>query len=298
METSLGEVAQGEVTDSWRIRPRVIYRWPKDCTYTMFVDENGNADLKVCQRALYTGESVPAGERYFSVTGLVIKRDDWPDVKRQVTNLKMKYWPGGLFHYHKGQPSLRRVVLHAYDINSRSGPFSPHVIPYDMFTNDLADVIGGLPCTLFSVFIDKSALTKRYGSRIHPYTFAMALIFERFSRFFLKKQQCTGNVILEARGKHDDRRLLHHLKGILDDGTDYVTPKEFARINGIYFNPKWHQAGNAQQSYLGLELADLAAYSLYRFCHQGIHNEFFEAFRSKLHGYPKYNGKGLKRFPQ
>jgi len=268
----------------------------------MFLDETGSSEMKSIYRRIRKQRSagsllleIPHGERYFAVTGVAIARRDFPLIRSNVVALKEKYWSRGLCAYEDGQ--LKRVCLHSYRIRHRRGPFSEDIIDYASFISDLGKMMQSLRATVFCTVIDKHELVLRYADPAHPYSLAMDFMLERYAGFFLRRQNVNGNMILEARGKREDHRLLKHIVNTLDNGTDYVSAAELACISGIYFNPKWTTGDGGSESYFGLELADLIAYPVCKYCRTGNSDKAFEVIEPKLYGYPNYTGRGLKRFP-
>lgn len=287
----------------WRLRPSGISVWPYGDAYTMFLDETGSSEMKSICRKIREWKStgslpleIPHGERYFAVTGVAIARKDFPLIRSGVVELKEKYWSRGLCAYEDGQH--KRVCFHSYEIRHRRGPFSEDAIDHGSFISDLGKMMQSLRATVFCAVIDKCELALRYADPAHPYSLAMDFMLERYAGFFLGRQNVSGNMILEARGRKEDRRLLKHIVNKLDNGTDYVSAEKLTCISGVYFNPKWTMGDSGSESYFGLELADLIAYPVCKYCRTGDSDKAFDIIEPKLYGYPNYAGRGLKRFPQ
>ncbi len=228
-------------------------------------------------------------DRFFTATGLAISKMDFPDIRNRVSDLKNKYWPNGMFCYEQGKKK-QRVCLHSHDIRNRFGPFSTRVIDYDQFIVDLSALMENLPCTIFSSTIDKMSFLMRYGDRRHPYDDSTEFLIERF-RFFLGKN--CGVIVFESRDKAADRHLLRHATALLDKGTRFLRPDQLQTIQGLFFNPKRAKSG----TYAGLELADLAAYPIYKYQRSGKEDRAFLVLEPKIYGYPNMSGRGLKLFP-
>lgn len=102
-------------------------------------------------------------------------------------------------------------------------------------------------------------------------------------------------VMVEARGRTEDRHLLRHCVSVLDHGTHYATVHELGAIKGIFFNPK--RTRNEELSYLGLEIADLTSYPIHKYIKTGTRDSAFMIIEPKFHCYPNHDGCGLKVFP-
>lgn len=104
-------------------------------------------------------------------------------------------------------------------------------------------------------------------------------------------------IILESRGKSEDKELLNQIKYLFDHGNTYFSSNDFKKISGIFFNPKWSKMHNAQKSYWGLELADLCAYPIHKYFIYGTKDKAFLTLEQKIYNYPTVNGYGFKKFP-
>lgn len=260
----------------------------------MSIDENGNSDLKGVTRALRKGHDVPEADRHFTVTGVILRRADFPRLRDRFLELKTTYWDDGKFSYPgKG---LRRVCFHSREIRKREGPFAGDEFDYDGFLNDLTAVLRDTPATIIASSIDRVRHVQTYPDPYHPYELCMTFVLERFA-MFLNRRRATGLVLLESRGKKEDKFLLTHITRVLDNGTYYCPVSHFENIVGVYFNPKWSERDGFQASYVSLELADLCSHPIHTFAWTGNRNRAFQVLEPKLDGYPHYVGKGLKVFP-
>lgn len=106
-----------------------------------------------------------------------------------------------------------------------------------------------------------------------------------------------GLVMLEARGKGEDKILLDELKHIIfDTGIRSISSEELQeKIKGIYFNPKW--SNTYDNTFSGLEIADLSSYPIHKYVRSNIKDKAFNIVEKKIDKFPNYNNKGLKIFP-
>ena len=54
-------------------------------------------------------------------------------------------------------------------------------------------------------------MISKYSNPFNPYDLSMEFILERFVKFYLKSNDRAA-IILESRGKNEDRELLKHIK--------------------------------------------------------------------------------------
>lgn len=280
--------------DNWWVRPTSIDKWPTGIDYTMFIDENNDSNLKSIINKINSNEEISNIERYFTITGCVIDKNNFIVAKENITQLKNKYWHDGKFTYSS---KMKRVVFHSKEIRNKTKAFDPTIIDYDNFLYDLTDFISSTQMYIISSTIDKYTHCIKYITPFHPYNLCLDFILERFVTLILNKENKKGVIILEARGKKEDKFILEHIKNILNNGTDYVSAEKFQNISGVYFNPKWCKQSNEQMSYFGLEIADLVSYPIHKYI-RDEHKDFaFKIFEDKFLGYPSYEGIGLKVFP-
>lgn len=278
----------------WRNRPKYIEYWPKNTDAIMFIDENGDPSLKNIIKKIKKGQEIDVNEKIFTITGCVINKKDFLKVRKDIISLKNKYWQGGKFNY--GNNKVKRVCFHSSEIRGRKGPFSHKIIDYHNFITDLTNFMDDLPITIFSSTIDKEKHCKMYTKPFHPYNLCLDFILERFVKYYLGSKQ-KGIIILEARGKKEDKFVLDHIKRVIDNGTYWVNRLYFKKINGVYFNQKWSKKHDEQLSYFGLECADLCSYPIHKHIKFATKDKPFEILERKIHGYPNYKGCGIKIFP-
>lgn len=278
---------------SWRNRPTFIDYCIPDVDYVMFIDENGDCDLKSIIKNIQNGIETMDNNIQFTMTGVVVRKDDLENIKNEVLELKCRNWEEGYFKYKKNE---KRVCFHSREIGRGEGPFSKELINRETFLNELTDVLSRIPANIISSSIDKLSHVKKYCNPQHPYNLCLNFVLERLAKFYLKNNE-TAIIILEARGKVEDKELLNHIKYTIDNGTRYVNREYFTRIKGIYFNPKWQGNSEFKKSYYGLELADLYSYPIHRYCRLNKKDMSFNVLEHKLYRYPKYDGSGIKKFP-
>lgn len=225
---------------------------------------------------------------WFTVTGILFDLKYYNDIKEDIITLKNRYWEEGFFYD-------KRVVLHSREIRKKQGPFNPKIIDFDMFVEDMQELVSGLPIKVYSSNVNKLNHKLKYVTPFPVYELCIEYIFERFC-FEMKRQRKTGTVLLESRGFKEDKLVLEKVKRLINFGNDYSNKDTFSVIDGVYFNKK--RTSDNQMSYWPLEVADIYSYSIHNFVKNNVKDDFFEYFEEKIYGYPDYDGKGLKIFPK
>lgn len=280
------------MNSNWRNRPTTIDFVSRDIDYLISIDESGTSNLKRIQNIINNGGKLDEQERHFAVTAVLIDMKKFNLICDKIMALKNKYWVNGLFRYKDLE---KRVCFHSREIRMKKTAFSPQVINYEQFISDLSLLMNELPITLYASHIDKFRHVKQYKIPNSPYDLCMSFVLERIMKDIKKDRKCI--IILESRGKKEDKHLLDFMKNLLDNGNYFNAPTLFKKIQGVYFNPKWSKLDNEKKSYWELELADLCAYPIFKYFVYGKSDKAFEILKHKLSYYPNYYGKGLKSFP-
>ncbi len=278
----------------WRDRPTFAKNFPKEIDYIIFIDESGDTSYKHINKCINKGVEVDKANRFFTISGCAIKREDFPKIKDDITKLKYLHWEGGLFKY-KGKHE-KRVCFHSTEIRGNKEAFAKNVIDCNSFIVDLSNFMSNLNMTIFSSTLDKEHLARKYTTPAHPYNMCLEFILERFVKYFAKQDENCW-VVLEARGKKEDKFILDFMKDFIDNGNQYTTSRQAQKIKGVYFNPKWCAESNNKKSYFGLEITDLINFPIHKYCREGIKDKAFKSIESKIYKYPNYDGKGIKIFP-
>lgn len=272
----------------WKQRPlQAHYRDPVD--YYLFVDESGEHIIENFDRT----------RPFFTVSAVMISKDQYNMQKSAINALKEKYWNEGLFKV-KNKHS-KKVCFVSRDIRRRQGAFSKHYLndkTYENFLSDLTDLMRSLDYTVIAASIDKVKLVSKYTNPKEPYDLAMEFIVERFSRY-LHTHNSTGLIMMESRGKKEDGALHQLFLELYNNGTRFYSSRYIQKtiVGGFYFNSKWNRAKGSLETYYGLELADLTAHPIGHFVQNQEKTRPFQTFEEKFLGFEDYLGKGLKIFP-
>lgn len=280
--------------EDWRDRPTLIEEWEESIDSILSIDENGTIDLNgIRKNIINVYGNRTHNDRWFTITGVEMNRDDFEKFRDSINTIKYGYWDNGCFQYKRGN---RRVVFHSREIRKRQGPFNPRIIDYGQFMIDITEMIKNTPFEVFSSSIDKAYHLLKYANPYPVYNLCLEFILERYCRQ-LRKIGKSGAILLESRGKREDRAILEYLKSLLDNGNKYWSRDDFSSIKGVYFNPKWSSKHDKKMSFILLELADLVSYPIHKYVKLEKKDPAFQSFEEKISNFPFINGYGLKIFP-
>ena len=279
----------------WDEYPQNIKHWGPNIDYVMFIDENGNGgQITDIFNKIINNEEIDDNSRYFTITGCIFEKDEYFCSKKEIQNLKIKYWNNGMYYDTKDKKN-KCVCLHSREIRRHDKAFNDKLIDYSNFINDLSQILDGINCKIISVTIDLVTYLKN-GYLQNVYETAFDFLLERY--IYATKNGKKGIIMLEARGKEEDKKLLKHIYEIIyNKGRKNISTNELiSKIDGVYFNPKWNEEYSA--TYIGLEITDLFSYPIHQYVKYKKENLSFNVLKSKLDGYPEFINKGIKIFPK
>lgn len=278
---------------SWQDKPTKIEFWSNDIDYAMFVDENGSeGKINAVFKAITNNKEIDSNDRYFTITGCIFERKNYNNAVKEMDSLKKKYWKNGQYLDTKLKKE-KYVCFHSREIRRHDGAFNDKLVNHINFTNDLTTVLENTKCTIISITIDLLEYLKQ-GYLHNVYETAFDFLMERY--IYATKNKKKGIIMLEARGKNEDKDLLNHIITILNTGKKNIPSEELKeKIVGVYFNPKWNE--EYSHTFTGLEFADLFSYPIHQFAKFQKENEAFKILKSKIDKYPDYLNKGIKIFP-
>ncbi len=281
--------------NDWYQYPQKIKNWNSNIDYVMFVDENGNGSrINNIFKKLNNNIMISNDEKYFTVTGCIFEKNNYSIVRNNIRKLKEKYWQNGFYNDTKHNDS-RYVCLHSREIRRHDGPFNDSIINYDSFISDLSEILAKVNCKIISISINLEEYIKT-GNLENVYEKAFDLLLDRY--IYATKNNKKGIIMLESRGKSEDKTLLSHIYDIIHNkGRAKISTKELEeKIIGVYFNPKWY--GGHSSTFVGLEIVDLFSYPIHQYVKYKKSNLSFETIKEKIVGYPNFNNKGIKIFPK
>ena len=277
---------------NWKEKPIQTPVWDENANLILFIDENGHSNLKGIIDSVACNKNIDEGERYFNLCSTLISKQNHTEITKSFVNIKHNYWDEGKFLYPDGKQKV--VIFHSDEIRKQIGPFSKNSINQEAFFVDLNKVMSKMEILIFDCFINKESLYTKYNDLAEdPYSLGIKFILERV--LCNVKDDDKIMIVLESRGQKEDKLVLETIKLLMLSGTYYVSSKKFNKITGVYFNKK--RSKNDDKAYIGLEVVDLCAYPIYKYCKYNKKDEPFCIIESKIFGYPSYFGRGLKIFP-
>lgn len=265
----------------WSSHPITLHKIGNDIDYILAIDENGIPSLKNLIN--------PKNDllQWFTITGVMFSKNSFTSFIEDIAIIKNRYWENGLFNNKK-------VVFHSRDIRKKLGAFNPKIIDYDNFISDINSLIKDNKYNIFSSSIDKFSHVRTYSTPYPVYDLCLEFLLERYC-YHLNSNKSNGIIVVESRGKCENKLLLNSACKILENGNRYNNSSFFSRVKGIYFNPK--RTLDKKKSFPMLELADLVSYPIHKYIKDKEKNNIFKLIEDKFYNYPNYYGYGLKTFP-
>ena len=280
---------------NWYEHPQKIKNWNIGIDYVMFVGENGNGGkINDIFKKINSNIPINIDDKYFTITGCIFEKTNYSKMRNDIRKLKSKYWNNGYYNDTKHNDT-RYVCFHSRDIRRHDGAFNDSVINHSNFIKDLSNMLVNIDCMIISVSINLEEFI-RQGHLENVYEKGFDLLLERY--IYATKNNKKGIIMLESRGKKDDKELLKHIYDIIHNkGKNKISTKEFEdKIVGVYFNPKWYDGHSS--TFCGLEIADLFSYPIHQYIKYKKENLSFNVIKDKIVCYPKFENKGIKVFPK
>lgn len=242
--------------------------------YYLFIDESGDHGL------VNLDPNFPV----FLLCGLLISEENYNKVRAEINTLKQEFWGN------------KKVILHSRDIRKCNKEFQ---ILFDLelktkFHKGINAIISDSEYRVLASAINKKKYIKNYGKLSNDvYELALSFIIERAIFCLDEKLDIDKNlaIVIEKRGKNEDKKLDEHFQRLLARGTGYVSAERLKEVNTqISFSDK-------KENINGLQLADLRAYPIARYTIDPARaNPAFDIVASKIYkkGTKRY---GLKIFP-
>ncbi len=186
-----------------------MYGNAKKPEYRMYVDESGNSSLK---------PNLDQNERFLCLSGVILNLEyEKKIVTPALEELKTKYFQNS---------HSKKIIFHRKEIQKAKGHFST-LLDADIksrFDNDLLNFLTETDYTLISVCIDKKRHLDTYKSfAYNAYEYSMRVLSEKYI-YFLKRENTTGDILAESRGKPEDKGLKESYKHMILTGTEYLSP--------------------------------------------------------------------------
>jgi hypothetical protein len=210
--------------------------------YRMYVDETGNADL---------GASDDPNHRFLSLTGIIISHD----ITRRFAGPELDRIKREVFD--DLDPDTP-IILHRKEIMQKKYPFTAlkRAEKEEQFNSEVLNFLQRLPFIAITVVIDKKEFLQRYTVwRQDPYHYCMEILVERYVQW-LDRRNFKGDIVAEARGSNENKRLCSAVRHFYDRGTGYVGQDMVqARLTSKHLKIK-----HKQENVTGLQVSDLIAH--------------------------------------
>ena len=220
----------------------VMTKGAKD-KYYMFVDECGDPNL------ITLDENFPI----FTLCGIIVSKPQLVSLEKKVVDLKHHFW------------GEKEIILHSRDIRKHQRGFEVLLDPAVKrdFYERLNSIMGEKGAfTIVSCSVLKIPYVERIGPDGDIYGLALSRLIER-SIFYLdeigNEDGSNLNIIVEMRGKKEDRDLTSYYEMFKTKGTKWLTPE---RLNSHITQLKFF---SKRQNVIGLQVADLVAYPIARY---------------------------------
>jgi hypothetical protein len=240
----------------------------------LFIDESGDHGLTVIN------PDFPV----FLLCGVVVSEIEYEHIRQSINIIKHTFW------------NNKEVIFHSRDIRKCEKEFS---VLFDLdkkrlFYTELNKVLSGSHYTLIASAIRKDNYIRQFGKLSNDvYELALSFIIER-SIFFLddlRDKEKTLEIVIEKRGKKEDKKLDEHFQRLLSRGTGFVSAE---RLNAYRLTITFK---NKRENINGLQLADLVAYPTARYVMEPERaNPAFEIIETKLYT-KKGKRYGIKVYP-
>lgn len=242
--------------------------------YYLFIDETGDHGLTTLN------PDFPL----FLLCGTLLSNNAYEQLSDEFNSIKQKLWGN------------KSVIFHSRDIRKCEKEF---VLLFDLdkkqwFYQSINNVVKNCEYVVFASAIQKDEYIKRFGKLSNDvYELALSFIIERAIFFLDEKNEDIKKlfIVIEKRGKKEDKKLSEHFQRLMARGTGYVSAERLKNYGlSIHFKDK-------KENINGLQFADLAAYPIARHVIEPNRaNPAFDLIMNKI--YSK-NGKryGLKIYP-
>lgn len=242
-------------------------------SYNFFIDESGDHGLT----------KVDTDFPVFLLCGVLMKEEDYETVRQEINTLKYSIWGN------------KEVIFHSRDIRKCEKEFQKL---FDLelkkyFYDELNKIISNSPYTIIASAIQKDRFIKQFGKlQDDVYEVALSFVIEQaIVALNSIEANASLSIVIEKRGKKEDKQLDDHFQRIVARGTGKLSAKQVALCNPTF------TFKNKRENINGLQLADLVAYPIARYVIEPNRaNPAFDVLEPKIY---RTNGglEGLKIYP-
>lgn len=207
--------------------------------YRLYIDESGTHSYP-------RKDKNNVAKRYLSLTGVIVDNDYYKRViQPKVREIKLLV---------ASDPD-NMPTLHREDILNKRGDFSK-LRDADVakeFDRLVLELLADCEYTVCVVVLDKTEHFTKYGAAaFHPYHYCLNIILEKYTHC-LHMRNSKGDVMAEARGGSDDRKLEKEYSRFYKQGTQFRSPDY---IQGVLTSSDIKMR-RKELKIEGLEIADL-----------------------------------------
>lgn len=241
--------------------------------YCFFIDESGDHGLT----------KIDTEFPVFLLSGVLIKEEDYERIRQTINTLKHSIWGN------------KEVIFHSRDIRKCEKEFQKlfdlEIKKY--FYEELNKIIANSPYSIIASAIQKDKFIEQFGKlQDDVYEVALSFVIEQGVMALNRiESEASLSIIIEKRGKKEDKRLDDHFQRIVGKGTGRLTAEEVNKCNPTF------TFKNKRENINGLQLADLVAYPIARYVIEPNRaNPAFEVLEPKIY---RTNGglDGLRIYP-
>ncbi len=242
-------------------------------TFYLFIDESGDHGLQKLNHEF----------PLFVLCGILVEQFEYSKIRDSFNSIKNQFWGN------------TNVIFHSRDIRKCEKDFVTllNSNTKKLFYEELNQAIIENEYTVVASAINKIDYVKAFGEfHNNVYELALTAVFNQILTYlFNNKLNAVIDVVIEKRGKKEDRKLEEHFKYIQANGTEAFSAQQIASCKiSIRFKDK-------KENVNGLQLADLIAYPIAKYVIDSTEmNIAFHIFKNKIY---KYDGEfiGLKIIP-
>lgn len=206
----------------------------------LFIDESGDHGLT----------QIDSDFPVFLLCGVLVGESEYEKIRYSFNLLKERFWGN------------KQVIFHSRDIRKCDKEFQ---ILFDLdlkekFYLELNKIISSSNYKIIASAIKKDKFIEQFGKlEDDVYEIALSFVIEQSIQVLKSFDSKTElEIIIEKRGKREDKQLDDHFQRILGKGTGKLSPEEI-----LGFMPTF-QFRNKRENINGLQLADLVAYPIAR----------------------------------
>lgn len=178
--------------------------------YRIYIDEVGNHDMQV-------KTVTDPNRQYLTLFGVAVEKDYMLNTLQPEMNIIKRRF----FQQDPDEP----IIFHRTDIANRRNQFHSlwDETKQNAFGEAMLHAYRRWQYHVMVVTIDKKAHLAQYGEwHRPPYVYCLQVLMERYI-LFLRGKRATGDVMIEARGKREDRELAQAYGDFFLAGSSFVS---------------------------------------------------------------------------